>query len=135
MSRDELFHDAFVRGLHEAGDMLDEESAVAWFYRLLRNAVFDHYRHSAAGCKAMEAQSHETPEFDPGFDAADLERTVCDRASTTSFVSSSQSIPTAWETCSDYLVIVTGSLSRRRRARGGFAKNRAVQQMPSTLLA
>ena len=64
--------------LHEAGDILDEESAVAWFYRLLRNAVIDHYRHSAARCKAMETQSHETPEFDPGFDAADLERTVCE---------------------------------------------------------
>ena len=74
---EEILQDAFVRGLQKAGELRDEESAVAWFYRLLRNSVIDHYRHTAAGRKALEVQARETPEVDPGFDA-DLERTVCE---------------------------------------------------------
>jgi RNA polymerase sigma-70 factor (ECF subfamily) len=74
---EEILQDAFVRGIQKAGEIRDEESAVAWFYRLLRNAVIDHYRHTAAGRKALEAQALETPEVDPGFDA-DLERTICE---------------------------------------------------------
>jgi RNA polymerase sigma-70 factor (ECF subfamily) len=73
---EEILQDAFVRGLQKAGEVRDEESAVAWFYRLLRNAVIDHYRRAAAGRKAL-AQAREWPEGDPGFNA-DLERTVCE---------------------------------------------------------
>jgi RNA polymerase sigma factor (sigma-70 family) len=74
---EEILQEAFVRGLQKAGEIRDEESAVAWFYRLLRNSVIDHYRRTAAGRKAIEAHARETPEVDPGFDA-DLERTVCE---------------------------------------------------------
>src|SRR5918995_4698922 len=73
---EEILQDAFVRGLQKAGEIRDEESAVAWFYRLLRNAVTDHYRRTAAGRKALEAHAREAPAADPGFDA-DLERAVC----------------------------------------------------------
>jgi RNA polymerase sigma factor (sigma-70 family) len=73
---EEILQDAFVRGLQKAGDVRDDESAVAWFYRLLRNAVTDHYRRAAAGKKAIEAHAREAPAADPGFDA-DLERAVC----------------------------------------------------------
>src|SRR5690606_13706155 len=34
----------------------DEESAVAWFYRLLRNAVVDHYRRRGAEARALEKE-------------------------------------------------------------------------------
>ena len=74
---EEILQDAFVRGIQKAGEIRDEENAVAWFYRLLRNAVIDHYRHIAAGRKALEVQARETPEVDPGVDA-ELERTVCE---------------------------------------------------------
>lgn len=74
---EEILQDAFVRGLQKGGELRDEESAVAWFYRLLRNAVIDHYRRSAARRKALEAQARESPETDPSF-RADLERTVCE---------------------------------------------------------
>lgn len=73
---EEILQDAFVRGIQKAGDIRDDESAVAWFYRLLRNAVIDHYRRVAAGRKALTDEARNTPEFDLGF-AADLERTVC----------------------------------------------------------
>ena len=92
--REELLQDALVRGLQKAGEIRDQESDVAWFYRLLRSAVIDHYRHTAAGRKALEAQAHETPEVDPGFDA-DLERTVCECVNDLVPLLN-RSIPTAW---------------------------------------
>lgn len=55
---EDILQDAFVRGLARAGEIRDGDRAVAWFYRLLRNAVVDHWRaraardRCAAGCKA-----------------------------------------------------------------------------------
>src|SRR5215218_6273114 len=60
---EEILQDAFVRGLQKAGEVRDDESAVAWFYRLLRNAVTDHYRRTAAGRKAMYARTGPPPPF------------------------------------------------------------------------
>ncbi|MCB9891381.1 MAG: sigma-70 family RNA polymerase sigma factor [Planctomycetes bacterium] len=40
---EEILQDAFVRGVENAAE-IREESAVAWFYRVLRNAVVDRYR-------------------------------------------------------------------------------------------
>jgi RNA polymerase sigma-70 factor (ECF subfamily) len=51
---EDILQSAFVRGLEHAGD-IDQESAVAWFYRVLRNAVIDHYRRRASAGRAMEA--------------------------------------------------------------------------------
>src|SRR5687768_1329858 len=74
---EEILQDAFVRSLQKAGDIRDDENAVAWFYRLLRNAITDHYRRKDAGERAVESYAREAPEADPGFDA-DLERAVCE---------------------------------------------------------
>ena len=40
---EDILQAAFVRGL-ERGAGVDDEKVVAWFYRVLRNAVIDHYR-------------------------------------------------------------------------------------------
>ncbi|QDT16633.1 RNA polymerase sigma factor [Alienimonas californiensis] len=74
---EEILQDAFVRGLDKAGEIRDDERAVAWFYRLLRNAVVDHYRRAAAGRKAFEARAREASGTDAGFED-DLERVVCE---------------------------------------------------------
>lgn len=73
---EEILQDAFVRGVQKAGDIRDDESSIAWFYRLLRNAVTDYYRRKDAGKRAMESVAQEAPTADPGFDT-ELERTVC----------------------------------------------------------
>lgn len=73
---EEILQEAFVRGLRKVGQLRDDESAVAWFYRLLRNAVIDHYRRRSATQKALEALAREA-EVDSSFDA-DLERSVCE---------------------------------------------------------
>lgn len=45
---EDILQAAFVKGIERGGAIRDRESAVAWFYRLLRNALVDHYRRSAA---------------------------------------------------------------------------------------
>lgn len=56
---EEILQAAFVRGLERAGDVRDGERAVAWFYRLLRNAVVDHYRARGAEAAALAAFGRE----------------------------------------------------------------------------
>ena len=66
---EDILQSAFVRCLERGAEVRDEESAVAWFYRVLRNAVIDHYRHRAATGRAHEGWgkefvAHEVPETD-----------------------------------------------------------------------
>lgn len=56
---EDLLQDAFVRGLEKAGSIRSEESAVAWFYRMLRNAVIDHYRRRATSDRSLAAFAAE----------------------------------------------------------------------------
>lgn len=56
---EEILQAAFVRGLEHAGEIRAEERAVAWFYRLLRNSIVDHWRRRAAGRRAEEALARE----------------------------------------------------------------------------
>lgn len=50
---EEILQQAFVRGLEKSGSLRAQESAVAWFFRLLRNAVADHYRRAASPLRAL----------------------------------------------------------------------------------
>jgi RNA polymerase sigma-70 factor (ECF subfamily) len=56
---EDILQAAFVRGIERGGDIRDSESVVAWFYRVLRNAVIDFYRHKAVETKALEEWSKE----------------------------------------------------------------------------
>jgi RNA polymerase sigma-70 factor (ECF subfamily) len=73
---EDLLQDAFVRGLPRAGQLRDEESVVAWFYRSLRNALVDHWRSRAAEQRALEASALETEVTAPAVDE-ELMETVC----------------------------------------------------------
>lgn len=64
---EDILQAAFVRGLERGGEIRDAESVVAWFYRMLRNAVIDHYRKRESGARAAEGMaaefvSHEEPD-------------------------------------------------------------------------
>ena len=41
---EDILQEAFARALARGDNLRDGESAVAWFYRLLRNALIDHHR-------------------------------------------------------------------------------------------
>jgi RNA polymerase sigma factor (sigma-70 family) len=56
---EEILQDAFVRSIAKLETLRNEESAVAWFYRALRNAVVDHHRRRRSSEKALETYAHE----------------------------------------------------------------------------
>jgi RNA polymerase sigma factor (sigma-70 family) len=51
---EDILQAAYVRAIQHGGELREAESSVAWFYRILRNAVVDHYRRNAARSKAMD---------------------------------------------------------------------------------
>ena len=55
---EDILQAAFARGL-ESGAGVQDEKVVAWFYRVLRNSVIDHYRQRSASARAMEAWGRE----------------------------------------------------------------------------
>ena len=56
---EDILQDAFVRGLERGGEIRDADSAVAWFYRLLRNAVVDHFRRAGARQRTLAGLARE----------------------------------------------------------------------------
>jgi len=56
---EDILQSAFVRGIERAGQVRDDESIVAWFYRMLRNAVVDHWRKAGRGAKKLDALARE----------------------------------------------------------------------------
>lgn len=55
VTAEDILQSAFLRGIEKQSTLRDEESAVAWFYRLLRNAVIDHYRSQGSASHVLEA--------------------------------------------------------------------------------
>ena len=77
-SRDEaedILQDALVRSMDRAPAITDSASATTWFYRVLRNALTDHYRRQSSRGRAVDklaAESEADTEGDP-----ELEAVVC----------------------------------------------------------
>lgn len=68
---EEILQDAFVRNLEKFDSV--RETAVGWFYRVLRNAIIDHYRRNAAAERRHEAYARE----DQPAQDEELQRVVC----------------------------------------------------------
>jgi RNA polymerase sigma factor (sigma-70 family) len=73
---EDILQEAFVRGLANAGRLRDEESVVAWFYRMLRNALVDHWRRRAAEQRATGRAAGAAETSAPGADD-ELFNAVC----------------------------------------------------------
>ena len=71
---EDILQAAFTRGLERGGDVKDEK-VVAWFYRVLRNAVIDHYRQRSTTARAMEAWGREFPDVQEP--EAELRQEIC----------------------------------------------------------
>jgi RNA polymerase sigma factor (sigma-70 family) len=70
---EDVLQSAYIKALEHGGGIRKEQSTVAWFYRILRNAIVDHYRRASARDRAdadFAAQSPTAYE-------AELEQTVC----------------------------------------------------------
>jgi len=51
---EDIVQSAYARATEKAEGLRSGESASAWFYRILRNAVIDHYRHRSAEDRALD---------------------------------------------------------------------------------
>ena len=72
---EDILQTAYLRAFEHRDEFNPSESAVAWFYRLLRNAVIDSYRRHASKARALEAW---TRELDTQAQASpDLQSEVC----------------------------------------------------------
>jgi RNA polymerase sigma factor (sigma-70 family) len=74
---EDILQDAFVRSLDGASGLRDQESVTAWFYRLLRNALVDHYRRRGAETRALARVAADTAEDVAAPADEELLRTVC----------------------------------------------------------
>lgn len=73
---EEILQEAFVRGIDRGSTLRDGESATAWFYRLLRNALIDHYRRRDAEQRALAVVASEPDLVEPAPDE-ELMGVVC----------------------------------------------------------
>ena len=69
---EEILQDAFVRSIDKLDTVRD--TAVGWFYRVLRNAIIDHQRRRAAAARRLDAFAAEQ---DEAGDDEELHRVVC----------------------------------------------------------
>ena len=72
---EDILQDAFLKTIEKESEIRDDDSAVAWFYRLLRNSVIDHYRRSGVKNKALELLAGQMKDaFEP---PAELRDAIC----------------------------------------------------------
>ena len=70
---EEILQDAFVRSIDKLDSVRD--TAIGWFYRVLRNAIIDHYRRNAVAERRHEAYAREEKLGEDQDD--ELHRVVC----------------------------------------------------------
>lgn len=73
---EDILQAAYMKGIERSETIRDDEAVIAWFKRLLRNAVIDHYRHRDAERRGLARYGEET--LAAGTDShADFDGTVC----------------------------------------------------------
>ncbi|HTZ57213.1 MAG TPA: sigma-70 family RNA polymerase sigma factor [Acidobacteriaceae bacterium] len=72
---EDILQTAYLRAFEHRDDFQPDESAVAWFYRLLRNAVIDSYRRHSSRERALAAWTHELQTFPQA--SPDFRNEVC----------------------------------------------------------
>jgi RNA polymerase sigma factor (sigma-70 family) len=73
---EELLQEGFARAIARADSMQTHESASAWFYRVLHNAVIDYYRRRDSARRALDAEAGTQRDALQEPDS-ELESTVC----------------------------------------------------------
>ena len=58
---EDILQSALTRAIERGDQIRSGDSSVAWFYRLLRNAITDHYRNDATTTRILEQWAKESP--------------------------------------------------------------------------
>ena len=70
---EDILQSAYVKAVEKSAHIQKAEIVVAWFYRILRNALTDHYRSTAAHDRVHEQFMAEAPiSYEP-----ELEANIC----------------------------------------------------------
>ncbi|SEG43461.1 RNA polymerase sigma-70 factor, ECF subfamily [Bryocella elongata] len=56
---EDILQAAYMRALERSTTLRDDESAVAWFFAVLRNAIIDHFRRRSTESSALERWTQE----------------------------------------------------------------------------
>lgn len=68
---EDILQAAYLKATERGAQLREAESSVAWFYRILRNAITDHFRRQAAHLRAMDAWGKEWQEgYEPEVQSA-----------------------------------------------------------------
>lgn len=71
---EDLLQEAFVRSLERLETLRTDESAIAWFYRVLRNSVIDHHRRRGTAARSLDGLARELEAEVP---SVELEQEIC----------------------------------------------------------
>jgi RNA polymerase sigma-70 factor (ECF subfamily) len=71
---EDILQGAYAKALELGGQLRDDETAVAWFFRILRTSIADRARRDAAAARSLERLAREV---DGEGDHEDVERIVC----------------------------------------------------------
>jgi RNA polymerase sigma factor (sigma-70 family) len=73
---EDILQQAFVKGIEKGGELREQESARAWFYRVLRHAIVDRHRRASTASSHLAAFADELQRAEqaPGSDG---DREVC----------------------------------------------------------
>ena len=74
---EDLLQHGLLKAFQHAGELKDGEKVVAWFYRLLRNAIIDHVRSQTAARRRDEAWSTDAAALAAPHPAAERELCHC----------------------------------------------------------
>jgi RNA polymerase sigma-70 factor (ECF subfamily) len=70
---EDILQSAYIKAMEHSEEIRDDESTVAWFYRILRNAITDDHRRRSARSRAHDSFAADAPlSYEP-----ELEQTVC----------------------------------------------------------
>jgi RNA polymerase sigma-70 factor (ECF subfamily) len=73
---EDILQDAFVKSLDHADALPSDDAVIPWFYRVLRNAIIDHYRRGGAEERALAHVAGTTEVAEPPRDE-ELYQAVC----------------------------------------------------------
>ena len=71
---EDILQGAYLKAIEHGSELRDAESSVAWFYRILRNAITDHFRQTSARSRALD---QFTAGWKDGFEP-ELKEQTCD---------------------------------------------------------
>lgn len=70
---EDILQAAYLKAIQHESELRGEESSVAWFYRILRNSIIDHYRQTAFQSRAIDQFAAE---WNEGYEL-ELQNQVC----------------------------------------------------------